>query len=126
MKKFNYADEWINPDRPALNNTWNEEDIINSTKSRVQEPSISSIFTAPNIFEKNIKWADAEKKYHDKYLIVTNVSIKDAELYGDIIAILNSQEYNALKKPKPMTPKYQVWEGLSIKAEGLGVLGYYM
>ena len=59
-------------------------------------------------------------------MIVTNTSVEDAELYGDILAILSPSEYANLQRPKPMTPKYQVWEGLALKSEGLGVVGFYL
>jgi len=80
----------------------------------------------PTILEKNILWNDAEEKYSDKYMIVTNAHVEEAELYGDIIAILTPAEYVQLPRPKPMAPKYQVWEGMELKAEGLGVVGFYM
>ena len=80
----------------------------------------------PPILERNILWGDAEEKYPDKYMIVTNTHVENAELYGDILAILTPAEYVKLQRPKPMTPKYQVWEGIALKSEGLGVVGFYM
>ena len=85
-------------------------------------------FSDPNpvVLEKNILWGDAEEKYSDKYMIVTNTHVEEAELYGDILAILTPMEYAQLKRPKPMTPKYQVWRGLKLLSEGLGAIGFYM
>ncbi|MCL1883249.1 MAG: hypothetical protein FWF81_05790 [Defluviitaleaceae bacterium] len=80
----------------------------------------------PPVIERAILWGDAAYKYPDKYMIVTNTYLEDAELYGDILAVLSPAEYIHLQKPKPMTPRYQVWEGIDLKAEGLGVVGFYM
>jgi hypothetical protein len=80
----------------------------------------------PPILEHNILWGDAEEKYADKFMIVINTYVEDAELYGDIIAILSPKEYAQLEKPKSLCPKYGVWEGIGLKAEGLGVVGFYM
>jgi len=91
------------------------------------ESCVSEIFSeSTDILVHKIKWGDAEKKYPDKYLIATNTYVEDGDLYGDIIGILTPEEYCALKRPKPMAPKYYLWEGLELKAKGLGVLGYYV
>jgi len=81
---------------------------------------------SPTVIERKILCGDAMLKYPDKYMIVTNTCVEDAELYGDILAILTPTEYFQIVKPKPMTPKYQVWEGMELKSEGLGVVGFYL
>ena len=80
----------------------------------------------PPIIERAILWGDAEEKYADKFMIVTNTYVEAAELYGDILAILSPSEYADLDKPKPMCPKYGVWKGIGLKSEGLGAVGFYM
>jgi len=80
----------------------------------------------PPVIERAILWGDAEEKYADKFMIVTNTYVEEAELYGDIIAVLSPKEYAALEKPTPMCPRYGVWEGIGLKAEGLGAVGIYM
>jgi len=80
----------------------------------------------PPILERNIIWGDAEEKYPDKFMIVINARFVDSELYGDIIAMLTPEEYSELDFPEPMAPKFNVWKGMKLKMEGLGVLGYYL
>ena len=85
-------------------------------------------FTDPNptILEHNIRWGEAEEKYPDKFIIVINPHFENAELHGDIVAILTPDEYRTLDFPEPLAPKYNVWKGLKLKMEGLGAIGYYM
>ena len=85
-------------------------------------------FSDPNppVLERNIEWGEAEEKYPDKFMIVTNTHVEDSYLYGDIVAILSPKEYVDLEKPKVITPRYRVWEGIAVKMEGMGILGFYL
>jgi len=80
----------------------------------------------PSILEHNIIWGDAEEKYPDKFMIVINTRFEESELRGDVIAILTPEEYSELDFPEPLAPKFNVWKGIKLKMEGLGVLGYYL
>ncbi|MCL1998835.1 MAG: hypothetical protein FWG65_08715 [Turicibacter sp.] len=78
------------------------------------------------VLERDVIIEDMEQKYHDKYMIVINGHGRDCRLRGDIIAILTPEEYSKLEKPKPMLPKYSVWEGFSLQLDGLGAYGFYL
>jgi hypothetical protein len=137
MTKTIYNQEWISITTRSVSD--NNADDMNVNTIEVRQSSNDDtgydnviieergIFSEnPIILESKVKLCDAEKTHHDKYVIATNAHVENAELYGDIIAILTPEEYANLKKPNPMTPKYVVMEGLSLKVRGLGVLGYYM
>ena len=73
---------------------------------------------SPTVYESGVEIDAMEAKYHDKYMIVINGRSENGRILGDIVAILTPDEYHTLKKPKPMLPKYRVWEGNSLKLEG--------
>ncbi|MCL1999237.1 MAG: hypothetical protein FWG65_10770 [Turicibacter sp.] len=68
------------------------------------------------ILEHDVMEYEMQQKYPNKYMIVTNCYRKDYHDYGDIIAILTSQEYYllGLELSEPMMPKYHVWKGLAL------------
>jgi len=80
----------------------------------------------PPIIERAILWGDAQEKYADKFMIVTNTYVEDAELYGDILAIFSPNDYADLEKPKPLCPKYGIWKGIGLLSEGHGRVGFCM
>ncbi len=89
---------------------------------------VGSIFSGSNqlTLEKNIEMGEAAEKYFDKYMVVKNAHLENSYLHGDIIAVLSSDEYSKLEKPKEMFPTYEIWEGTAVIGEGLGVVGFYM
>ena len=46
----------------------------------------------PTIQESCISLDDAQEKYQDKYMIVTNVKVVDERIHGDIVAVLSAEE----------------------------------
>ena len=78
------------------------------------------------IIESNVKIEDMQEKYIDKYMIVTNTRVVDTHIHGDVIAILTPAEYNKLKKPENMLPKYSVWVGYDARQERFGIYGDYI
>ena len=79
----------------------------------------------PAILEHNVNIEAMEEKYHDKYMIATNIHQIDGWFYGDIVALLTPAEYGKLMMPKDAVRKYSVWVGDSIKMDGLDGLGIY-
>jgi len=75
--------------------------------------------TIHNIIEKNIIYEVAQKKYHNKIMIVINGHVENRRIRGDIIAILTPEEFDELDKPDDIAPRFSIWEGDSIRIERL-------
>ena len=79
----------------------------------------SFISTDYKIIEKNIIYEVAQKKYHDKIMIVTNGHVENKRIRGDIIAILIPEDFDMLEMPENIAPRFGIWEGDSIRMERL-------
>jgi len=80
----------------------------------------------PPVLERNIRWGEAEEKYLENYMIVTNIYFDSEGMLGDIVAVLTPVEYSRLDFPDELVSKYGVWKGLGIRKRGFGVHKFYM